>query len=167
MILQIEKSQDQGLRLLMISHRPRFQVCLHIRHLTAFVKTEEPGKGMTEKLLRYWTFLSDKSYTIAYVSDSETFDKYRPAAEAIISSVQLGSEIKNPPNSQQVGSENQESTTTQVRDLNVGTAPSEQKSVSFSITQPSGTNEENIFTINIGAKDSNSLNSCNPKSSCC
>ena len=118
----------------------------------SFVKTEEPGKGMTEKLLRYWTFLSDKSYTIAYVSDSETFDKYRPAAGAIISSVQLGSEIKNPPNSQQVGSENQESTTTQVRDLNVGTAPSEQKSVSFSITQPSGTNEENIFTINIRSK---------------
>ena len=85
------------------------------------------------------------------------------AAEAIISSVHLGSEINNPPNSQQVGSENQESTTTQVRDLNVDTAPSEQKSVSFSITQPSGTNEEKIFTINIGAKDSNSLNPVTPK----
>ena len=31
------------------------------------------------------------------------------------------------------------------------------------ITQPSGTNEENIFTINIGAKDSNSLNTVTPK----
>ena len=129
----------------------------------SFVKTEDPGKGMTEKLLRYWTFLSDKSYTIAYVSDSETFDKYRPAAEAIISSVQLGPEIKNPPISQQVGSEIQESTTTPVRDLNVDTAPIEQKSVSFSITQPSGTNDEKIFTINIGAKDPNSLNSVTPK----
>ena len=133
----------------------------------SFVKTEDPGKGMTEKLLRYWTLLSGKSYTIAYVSDLETFDKYRPVAEAIISSVHLGSEIQNPPNSQQVGSEIQESTTTQVRDLNVDTAPVEQKSVSFSITQPSGTNDKKIyfFTINFGAKrDSNSLNPVTPKS---
>jgi hypothetical protein len=91
----------------------------------SFVKTEDPGKGMTEKLLRYWTLLSGKSYTIAYVSDLETFDKYRPVAEAIISSVHLGSEIQNPPNSQQLGSEIQESTTTQVRDINVDAAPVE------------------------------------------
>ena len=31
------------------------------------------------------------------------------------------------------------------------------------ITQPSGTNEEKIFTINIGAKDPNSLNTVTPK----
>ena len=84
-------------------------------------------------------------------------------AEAIISSVQLGSEIKNPPNSQQVSSEIQGSTVTQVRDLNVDTAPVEQKSVSYSIAQPSGTNEEKIFTINSGAKDPNSLNPVTPK----
>ena len=54
-----------------------------------FLKTEDPDKGQTQKVLRLWTLLAGKLYTIAYVSKLDTFDKYKPTAEAIIESISL------------------------------------------------------------------------------
>ena len=73
----------------------------------SFLKTEDPGKGETQKILRYWTLQPGKSYTVVYVANSNTFEKYMPVAEAIISSIQIGSKNQNAPLTQQVSSQNQ------------------------------------------------------------
>ncbi len=72
----------------------------------SFLKTEDPGKGETQKILRYWTLQPGKSYTVVYVGNSNTFEKYMPLAEAVISSIQIGSKNQNPPLTQQVSSLN-------------------------------------------------------------
>jgi plastocyanin len=142
----------------------------------SFVKTESPGKGDTQKVLRLWTILEDKLYTLAYVSNLENFDIEISAADAIINSIQSGekrhsqedisqvnqgvnSEIQErimpPPSS--TGANMQVHTTSSVP----GSDPipvSETPKPQFS--EASG---QKLFLINIGAKDSRSQNPIFPK----
>jgi len=56
-----------------------------------FLKTEEPGKGTTEKILRFWLFLGQRSYSIAYVSSADTFEQHLATAQQIIHSLKFDS----------------------------------------------------------------------------
>jgi plastocyanin len=141
----------------------------------SFVKTEDPGNGDTQKILRLWTILEDKLYTLAFVSKLEKFDVDISAADAIINSIQSGDTRQAQQGLSQV---NQEGNSIQERiipppssigaNMKVETTGSIPISGSIPVsespsTQMSEASGLKLFSINIGAKDPRSQNPIFPK----
>ena len=72
--------------------------------LYTFLKTENQkdftNEGMTNRVLRIWTFAEDNAYHVAFVADNDKYDLYLPIAEKIIDSLKIN------PESQQSFSDN-------------------------------------------------------------
>jgi len=64
--------------------------------LYTFLKTENQkdftNEGMSNKVLRLWTFAEDNAYHVAFVADSDKYDFYLPIAEKIIDSLEINPE---------------------------------------------------------------------------
>ena len=64
--------------------------------LYTFLKTENQkdftNEGMSNKVLRLWTFAEDNAYHVAFVADNDNYDFYLPIAEKIIDSLEINPE---------------------------------------------------------------------------